>query len=154
MSAPAASVVAPATMPPPPTVARPAPGLTARLGTHLVVPALLAGGLAWWDPATRGGPPLCPYAALTGHACPGCGLTRAVGSLLRGRVHDAIALHPIAPLLVAEVVVACLAFVLLGDTARRRAPAWLLPAALVVNTVLLVGTWTVRGLTGDLAGLA
>ncbi len=151
MSVPAAVVPAP---PPPVAAPRPAPGTWRRVGTHLAVPGALAVGLAVWDPARNGGPPSCPYALVTGHACPGCGLTRAVGALLRGRVHEALGWHPLAPLLVAQVALACLAYVVAGPHLRRRLPAGVVPAVLVANAALLLGVWVVRGLTGDLAGLA
>ncbi len=147
MSAPAALVAAPAS----PSAT---PGRLARAGTHVAVPLVLAAGLAWWDPARRGGPPLCPFAAVTGHACPGCGLTRAAGALLRGRVHDGLALHPLAPVLMAQVALACAAFVMWGTTARHRWQSWSVPVLLTANLALLLVTWVVRGLTGDLAGLA
>jgi hypothetical protein len=35
------------------------------------------------------GPVLCPFRALTGLDCPGCGMTRAVGQITRGRVGTA-----------------------------------------------------------------
>ncbi len=35
--------------------------------------------------------PRCPFYALTGHLCPGCGATRAIAELLHG--HVAAALH-------------------------------------------------------------
>ena len=129
-------------------------GALRRAGTHLALPAALGTGLALWDPARHGGPPSCPWALLTGQACPGCGLTRAVGALLRGRVHEALDWHPLAPLLVAQVAIACVAYVVLGPSVRSRAPSALLPAVLVANAALLLGAWVVRGLTGDLAGLA
>ena len=65
----------------PPSVTRGPNDLVARARTHLLVPVALAGGVALWDPARRGGPGLCPYRFVTGHNCPGCGLTRSVGAL-------------------------------------------------------------------------
>jgi hypothetical protein len=41
---------------------------------------------------------LCPMAAVTGHPCPGCGLTRATLALLHGHVSEAMGFHPLAPL--------------------------------------------------------
>jgi hypothetical protein len=43
--------------------------------------------------------PLCPLATLTHVPCPGCGLTRATLALYSGHFADAIALHPMAPIL-------------------------------------------------------
>jgi len=77
-----------------------------------------------------------------------------VGALVRGRVHEAITWHPLAPVLVVQVVAACLAYVVLGPQLRRRLPERFLPVLLLANAALLVGVWVVRGLTGDLAGLA
>jgi hypothetical protein len=56
---------------------------------------------------------ICPFANLTGHPCPGCGLTRAALALARLDVATAVRLHPLAPLLVP--LVAALAL----DAARR-----------------------------------
>lgn len=41
------------------------------------------------------GIPLCPVAVLTGHPCPGCGLTRATFACLRGDIATAIQIHPL-----------------------------------------------------------
>jgi hypothetical protein len=48
--------------------------------------------------AAAGFLPPCPWHALTGWACPGCGTTRAVVSLLHGRVGDALAFNPLSAL--------------------------------------------------------
>jgi hypothetical protein len=44
-------------------------------------------------------PSLCPFRRVTGVRCPLCGLTRATRALTRGDIRDAVALHPLAPLL-------------------------------------------------------
>ncbi|MFT3950445.1 MAG: DUF2752 domain-containing protein [Oscillospiraceae bacterium] len=41
----------------------------------------------------------CPIRRITGASCPGCGMTRAVLSLLRFHFHDAIAFHPLVILM-------------------------------------------------------
>lgn len=43
----------------------------------------------------RGLPSVCPYRLLTGHRCPFCGLTAAVGAALRGHVRRSAGLHPL-----------------------------------------------------------
>jgi hypothetical protein len=39
----------------------------------------------------------CLITLLTGHPCPGCGLTRAMTLLWRGQLRDAVALNPLSP---------------------------------------------------------
>jgi len=46
------------------------------------------------DPTRHAITPPCPYLTLTGLACPGCGLTRAVHFLLHGEVGRAFAFNP------------------------------------------------------------
>ena len=41
--------------------------------------------------------PLCPFAILTHHPCPGCGLTRGTLALLHGHLGDALRFHPLVP---------------------------------------------------------
>ena len=46
------------------------------------------------DPTRYRITPPCPYLALTGLACPGCGLTRAAHFLLHGDITRAFAFNP------------------------------------------------------------
>src|SRR4051812_16948199 len=41
--------------------------------------------------------PLCPFAILTRHPCPGCGLTRGTLALLHGHLGEALRFHPLVP---------------------------------------------------------
>lgn len=126
-----------------------APGAIAR-ARWLAVPAVGALALALWDPARNGGPPLCPYSLLTGHSCPGCGLTRGIGALLRGRVDDAVTLHPLAPVVVALVITGVAVWVRGGDRLRRfvQSPGGYATAGLLV--VAFLATWVVRVSTGQI----
>jgi Protein of unknown function (DUF2752) len=47
------------------------------------------------DPRTSGIFPPCPFFWLTGFHCPGCGSTRALYSLLHGRIGAAIGFNPV-----------------------------------------------------------
>lgn len=55
------------------------------------------------------GAPLCPFAIVTRHPCPGCGLTRATLALAHGHLADALRLHPLSPVM-APLVIAALAY--------------------------------------------
>jgi hypothetical protein len=52
--------------------------------------------LGLFDPATSGLFPPCPFRALTGWYCPGCGSLRAFHQLLHGNLRTAFALNPFA----------------------------------------------------------
>jgi hypothetical protein len=117
--------------------------------TALVGLPVAAVALAAWDPAQNGGPPLCPFRACTGIACPGCGVTRAAGALLRGRWGDAVHLQPLMPLFALQVVAVWLAVVLRGR-ALPEPPAWVIPVVLALNGLALIAVWVVRLGTGSL----
>ncbi|WP_437330889.1 DUF2752 domain-containing protein [Sorangium sp. So ce381] len=74
-------------------------GRAARLGTAAAVLGLLVAC----------GAPLCPFAIVTRHPCPGCGLTRATLALAHGHLADALRLHPLSPVM-APLVIAALAY--------------------------------------------
>lgn len=80
---------------------------------------------------------LCPFRWLTGIDCPGCGMTRALLRLAQLRVHEALALHPLAPLLVAG-----LGWAALAPRSARRAGRGAAPALLG----LVLATWALRQL--------
>jgi hypothetical protein len=48
--------------------------------------------------------PVCAFRWLTGRPCPLCGLTHAVFALAKGRVGEAIRLHPLSPLAILMLV--------------------------------------------------
>ena len=60
--------------------------LTAGAGVTLYV----------FDPAGNHYFPSCPFHALTGWHCPGCGTLRALHQLLHGHISQALALNPLA----------------------------------------------------------
>jgi hypothetical protein len=62
--------------------------------------AILAGGsafVAYFDPSTHQFFPVCPLFALTGLACPGCGLTRGFHALFHGDVATALGFNLLIP---------------------------------------------------------
>jgi hypothetical protein len=87
----------------PPSVSRPRAG--ARGGAVPAAPSLRR--FAWVAYVAAAGVALarygCPVARFFHTPCPGCGTTRAGLALLRGDVHAALALQPIAPAVFALV---------------------------------------------------
>ena len=67
--------------------------ISSRTAMNGVAAAGLAGAalLYRFSPQENSFYPRCPFYALTGHLCPGCGATRAIAELLHG--HVAAALH-------------------------------------------------------------
>ena len=99
----------------------------------------------------RAGLPLCPMAGVLGVPCPGCGLTRATLTLLRGDFRGAFALHPLvfvlAPIFAWAMGSALLGYVR-GPVQRGAANPWFASrGATALATVLLaltLGVWGAR----------
>ena len=96
------------------------------------------------------GPTLCPVALVTGVACPGCGMSRAVGWLLRGDLERSVGYHPLAPLVLTIGLVAVV-WALGWRFGGWKVPrTTLVSAGSVVFGVLLVAVWVARLLNGTL----
>lgn len=59
--------------------------------------AVGSGVVAYYDPTTIHMLPVCPLVAITGLACPGCGLTRGFHALFHGDVVTALDFNAIIP---------------------------------------------------------
>jgi len=113
----------------------------------LAAGAVVAAGcvaLAVVDPTGR--PTLCPFKAMTGLDCPGCGITRATHQLLNGHLFAALDLNVLA-----VVVVPLFAWwVFAGLTRSFGGPSWRVPKLsnrwLVVAVVLVAIFGVVRNL--------
>ncbi|WP_437496343.1 DUF2752 domain-containing protein [Sorangium sp. So ce1099] len=95
------------------------------------------------------GVPICPFAIVTRHPCPGCGLTRATLALAHGRVAEALHFHPLSPIM-APLVIAALAYnaaiyVKEGRVAATESVqgAWVTRLG-VALAVLMVTVWVAR----------
>ena len=53
-----------------------------------------------FNPTTAGFFPACPFLALTGNACPGCGLTRGFHALFHGDIYKALSFNALIPIYV------------------------------------------------------
>lgn len=116
-----------------------------RLYSTLGTGAVLAGALAWiglGDPhSSRFGFPTCPFHALTGLYCPGCGGLRMTHDLLHGdlgaAVTDNVFLLVGLPVLLVWILVR-----------RSAGKPWGTTPALVVIAVAAVSWTVVRNLPG------
>lgn len=100
--------------------------------------ALLA-AIWFFDPSEGSFPfPRCPFKWLTGWDCPGCGSTRALHSLLHGRIGEALEFNAA---LVAGVPLAVAALVADRTGGPRLRRALLSPAAVAAVLALAIG-WT------------
>ncbi|WP_437617449.1 DUF2752 domain-containing protein [Sorangium sp. So ce1151] len=95
------------------------------------------------------GVPICPFAIVTRHPCPGCGLTRATLALAHGRVAEALHFHPLSPIM-APLVIAAIAYnaaiyVKDGRVAATESVqgAWVTRLG-VALAVLMVTVWVAR----------
>ncbi|HQZ95673.1 MAG TPA: DUF2752 domain-containing protein [Pyrinomonadaceae bacterium] len=70
--------------------------IVAGLGAVVMVAG--SGAVAYFDPAKASLFPVCPLFALTGCACPGCGLTRGFHALFRGDIITALDFNALIPL--------------------------------------------------------
>ncbi|WP_246342706.1 DUF2752 domain-containing protein [Actinomadura verrucosospora] len=66
------------------------------------------------DPGQAGHYPTCPFLALTGYECPGCGALRTIHALAHGHLREALGLNVFA-----VVMIPVLAFFWLRWTAAR-----------------------------------
>lgn len=82
------------------------------LGAHLTLVAL---GLPGWP---------CPIRSTLGIPCPGCGLSRAANTLLRGNWREALTIHAFAPLFVLAVALVALVG-LLPTPSRIKLVGWM-----------------------------
>ena len=94
---------------------------------------VVTGYVAAVAPNAAGHYPTCPFLALTGWYCPGCGALRAVHALAHGDLSTALARNPAAVVAFAYIVVAWALW--LARTVRGRPQRWLAPPW-VLYTVL------------------
>ena len=115
----------------------------------LAAPLAVIGLLATVQPVSAG-VTICPFALITGMACPGCGMTRAASSLIRGDLTNALGYHPLVPL-IALLAVGGWAWYLLRRSGRvQPLPTRWMNTILIFTGVMLLGVWAARLLSGTL----
>jgi Protein of unknown function (DUF2752) len=103
-----------------------------------------------WRPSDNG-IILCPFRALTGYPCPGCGMTRAFSALAHGEPLRAILYNPLSPILFVAAILVWMsaAATILNLHGIRAALARLRPSTQVSYMFLgLMLTWWIVRLAG------
>jgi hypothetical protein len=110
--------------------------------------ALLATGyVAGVDPNVAGHYPTCPFLAITGWYCPGCGSLRALHALAHGDVWSALARNPFAVVAAGYLVVSWVLW--FERTARGRPRRWLAPPWVLYSVLgAILVFWVLRNVPG------
>ncbi len=100
--------------------------------------------LFYFDPGHTGFFPVCPFRALTGFTCPGCGTTRGLHQLLHGNVQTAFEFNPL--LAITLPVLAYLLFLFTKAVLTGRPmPSLVLPRKYGwLVTALVLSFWVLR----------
>lgn len=110
---------------------------------------LVAFALLWTVPIGAG-VTVCPFALLTGTACPGCGMTRAAASLARGDLAAALTYHPLIVVVGAWAGAAWLLRVRGRRDNRSSMSPRTLNALLAITAAAFLITWAIRWAQGSL----
>lgn len=137
----------------PPRLSAPEGNLRSRWFAWGALPAIAVFGgllLTHWQPSDDPAASLCFFRRFTHLACPGCGFTRALAAFARGELARAWALHPLAPLVLAEGVVLWLGATLAARRGKRWSWGGLLPPLLAGNLMVFLAVWVLRWASGTL----
>ncbi|MEX0797649.1 MAG: DUF2752 domain-containing protein [Acidimicrobiia bacterium] len=116
----------------------------------LMVAPLLAVGFLAVAPTADDGPTVCPFALTTGVACPGCGMTRAAGYLLRGDLSSALRYHPLVILIAVQAMAGWGWWMLRRSETVRPMSTRITNAIFIGTGVSLVVVWLLRLWAGSL----
>ena len=106
-----------------------------------------AGYVTAVDPNVAGHYPTCPFLAVTGWYCPGCGTLRAVHALGHGDLMAALAFNPFTVVAVGYAVLTWAMW--LYRTARGRPLRWLAPHWVLYGVLGAILTfWVLRNVPG------
>lgn len=113
--------------------------------------ALAAGGLSvvyLLDPGTSDLYPPCPFLALTGFYCPGCGTLRAIHQLTRGHPLAALDLNPLMMLLLPFVAYFLASHAMLAVMGRPLRRFFVRPALIWTLLGIILVYWLLRNVPG------
>ncbi len=128
------------------TVPSKRPAALAVVAAGSLVLAAGSAVLFFFDPLSSDLYPPCPFYALTGLYCPGCGTTRALHQLLHGHLGEAFGLNPLMVLILPFLGYSLLSYAAFGVRGRALPDIFALPfwGWLVLGTVLAY--WVLRNI--------
>ncbi len=126
----------------------------AYVGLALLAVAVAA-ALYAFDPRKPGIYPVCPFLALTGCYCPGCGTLRALHMLLNGNAAAALGYNALAALALPFVGYSYVTGALRAFGMRAPGPVFVRPVLIWGLLAVVLVFWAARNLSvGALAALA
>ena len=111
--------------------------------------AAVAGATAYVaavDPGRPGHYPTCPFLAVTGYYCPGCGTLRMVHALTHGHVGEALGYNALAFLTLPALAYLWIRWAVAARRGRPLQAKILQPGAITAFTVVSVVFWAARNL--------
>lgn len=108
---------------------------------------ILAAGTVYvyvFEPGKSGFFPVCPFRALTGFTCPGCGTTRAVHHLLHGDFSAAFQLNPFTMVLLPLLLIAFVRYSVKIFRAQPIKGNELAPVYIWTLFVVALSFWVIR----------
>jgi hypothetical protein len=125
--------------------------MTSTWRNRLILSApFLAAALLTVAPTGDEGPTVCPFALVTGTACPGCGMTRAAGYLIRGELSLALAYHPLVVLISIQAMAGWVWLILRRSDRVKPVSTRITNAILIGTGVSLIIVWLLRMWAGSL----
>lgn len=105
-----------------------------------------AGYVAAIDPDQPGHYPVCPFYAISGYYCPGCGTLRMVHAFTHGHVAEAFGRNALAFLTLPVLAYLWIRWALAARRGRPLQAKILHPWAVIAFAVVSVAFWVVRNL--------
>jgi uncharacterized protein DUF2752 len=100
--------------------------------------------LFFFEPGKNGFFPGCPFRALTGYTCPGCGTTRALHQLLHGNFLAAFELNALLVVVLPVLAIALFMYTSSAISGRPMPHLSLPPKFVWVFSAVVIGFWILR----------
>ncbi|TDE15146.1 DUF2752 domain-containing protein [Actinomadura sp. 6K520] len=117
-----------------------------RPGGVLIITIAAVSYIAAVDPNEQGHYPTCPFLALTGFQCPGCGSMRTIHALAHGHVQDALALNVLTVAVIPALIFFWSRWALARAKDRPTRTKAAHPAFIWVFFAVILLFWLVRNL--------